>query len=94
MSKKKDDKQQPLPSRQVLPKTYLPVELENGNAVIPRDFFVPMCPKKLTDDWAVLSIALAPFFETDAINNDTNFVDANHATGKILLACGRRGYIR
>ena len=56
-----------LPDRQVLPKTYLPVELKNGNAVIPRDFF------------AVLSIILAPYFETAVIDN------ANHATGKNTL---------
>jgi len=82
MTKNKYDEQQPLPAWQVLLKTYLPVELVNGNDVIPRDFFVSMCPKKLTDDWAVMSIALAPYFETAAIDNNTNFIDANHATGK------------
>ena len=75
-----------LPALQELPKTYLHVELKNGNAVIPRDFFVSMCPKKLTDDWAVMSITLAPYFETAAIDNNTNVADANHATGK---DCGR-----
>ena len=91
MTKNKADEWQPLPAWQVLPKNYLPVELVNGNAVIPRDFFVSMCPKTVTDDWAVLSIALAPYFETAAIDNKTNVVDVNHATGKKLLACGRRG---
>ena len=94
MSKKKDDKQQPLPPRQVLPESYLPVELKNGNAVMPWDFFVSMCPKKLTNDWAVLSIALAPYFETAAIDINTNVVNANHATGKRLRAYGRRGCTR
>ena len=83
--KNKDDEQRPLPAQQVLPKTYLPVELVNGNTIIPRDFFVSMCPNKLSDDWAVLSITLAPYFETSAIDNNTNVVDANHATGKNTL---------
>ena len=85
MSKKKDDKQQPLPPRQVLPKTYLPVELENGNAIIPRDFFISMCPNKLPDDWVVLSVALALYFETAAIGSNTNVVNTNQPTGKNTL---------
>ena len=58
-----------LPARQVLPKTYLPVKVENGNAVILRDFFMSMCPNKLTNDWAVFKrrwLFCLPAGEVDA----------------------------
>ena len=40
----KKDERQLLPAQQALPETYLLVELEDGNAVIPRDFFLTICP--------------------------------------------------
>ena len=85
MTKNKTDKQLLLPARQLLPEKYLPVELLDGNAVIPRDFFLTMCSKKLKNDWAVLSVALAPYVEPAAIDSNTNIVNANHPTGKNTL---------
>ena len=79
-----DDTSTPPPLR-VLP-DYLPLEIENGNVVIPRDFWAVMSPNKLTDDWAVKSVPLAPFFELSAIDSSTNVVNTNHETGENTLA--------
>jgi len=73
------------PPLRVLP-DYLPMEIDNGNAVIPRDFWAVMSPNKLTDDWAVKSVTFAPFFELSAIDSSTKVVNTNHQTGENTLA--------
>ena len=80
-----NDKQPP-PARRVLPDSYLPMEIDDGNAVISRDFWAVMSPNKLTDDWAVKSVPFAPFFELSAIDSSTKVVNTNHQTGKNTLA--------
>jgi len=69
-----------------LPDSYLPVEIEDGNAVIPWDFWALMSPNKLTDDWAVKSVPFAPFFELSAIDSNTKVVNTNHQIGNNTLA--------
>ena len=78
-----DDKPTPPPPR-VLP-DYLPMEIDNGNAVIPRDFWAVMSPNKLTDDWAVKSVTFAPFFELSEIDRSTEVVNTNHQMGENAL---------
>jgi len=50
VAKKKKAEWLLLPAWQVLLETYLPVELINGNAVVPRDVFLTMCLKKLNNN--------------------------------------------
>jgi len=51
-----------------------------------------MCLNKLTDDWAVLSVALAPYFEHAAIDSNTKVANANHQTGK-KRSCRAEGMV-
>jgi len=85
-----DDKPTP-PHPRVLPGSYLPMEIDNGNTVIPRDFWAVMSPNKLNDDWAVKSVPFAPFFELSAIDISTKVVNTNHQTGKNTLAVCEAG---
>ena len=62
------------------------MEIDDGNAVIPRVFWAVMSPNKLTNNWVIKSVPFTPFFELSDIDSSTKVVNTNHQTGTNTLA--------
>ena len=72
MSKKK-------PVDLALPADYQLV-IEDGKAVIARDFFPDLSASNFDDDWAAVTIKFRPYFWLHTLLLETSTVNSNHCT--------------
>ena len=55
----------------VLPNNYIHHVNDEGLVIVNMDFFTGMCPSKLNDTWAGLTLKFRPWFEPYAVDKNT-----------------------
>ena len=70
----------------VLPNNYIHHVNDDGLVIVNMDFFTGMCPSKLNDTWASLTLKFRPWFEPYAVDKNTGRVNENHGCKKNVLA--------